>query len=366
MGTSVLYVYVVSALKTAIACCEDVIEVGRNMTSAASPLTELLRSTKPARNQLLQQRDYEGVKSLRESCFQEADSIKLGLQRDVRARHDTERRRLAHAREAALLQVHDKVQHELGDIENQWNDRRAGFDARQQQRFDQLERTARLREEAKPIVLSSYVRDLQQSEAKLARLHQYGEAAQVRRKIQHLEVQERGVAEIAKEDRVQRALDNKRRAMGQDDSNFRAKVKNELQLAMSRARREEERVKSKFDHIERDMRHAHSLELRKNPLQAPYERPAFIKPRQMESEAVVSAASMDNAMSASAASRGTEYLRRTQGSKLHVTSLCDLYRDGVPDTLRRSGETLRLGSDPTSPQRLDSRGVIDLSLPAVK
>jgi len=340
---------------------------------AASPLTELLHSTKASRQSMLQHRDYEGVKQLRQKCFDEAETIKAGLHAEVRARHETERRRLAKAREAALREVHEEVQRQLADIERQWAERRAGFDVRQRQRFEQHERTIRAREESKPLVFSSYVRDLQQSETRLATLHQYDESAQVRRKIQHLEIMERAAAEAAKEDRIQRTLDNKRRAMEQDDSNFRAKVKNELQLALSRARREEERVKAKFDHVERDMRHAHSLELRKNPLQAAYERPSFIKPRAAVENADVSAGSSeaggsptfspDNTTSASAAARGTEYLRRTQGSKHKVASLCDLYRDGVPSELQRSGTTLREGSDPTAPQRLDHRGLIDLSLP---
>jgi hypothetical protein len=329
--------------------------------SAASPLTELLHATKSARAQMLTDRDYEAVKSLRESCFARAEEMKSGMHADIRTRHETERRRLSRAREAALREVHEQVQKQMDDIEQQWEERRAGFDARQEQRFEQLERSIRAREEAKPIVLSSYVRDLQQSETKLASLHQYGEAAQVRRKIQHLENHERGLSETAQEERIRRALDNKREAMHKDDSNFRAKVKNELQLAMSRASREEERVKSKFDHIERDMRHAHSLELRKNPLQAPYERPPFIKSRTQ----VEGTVGPEAPTTASAAARGTEYLRRTQGSKYRVASLCDLYRDGIPDELLKTGQTLRLGSDPSAPQKLDHRGLIDLSLPAI-
>ena len=341
---------------------------------AASPLTELLHATKSQRQHMLQSRDYEGVKTLRQKCFDEAETMKSGLHAEVRARHETERRRLAKAREAALHEVHETVQKELDDIERQWADRRAGFDVRQRQRFDQHERTIRMREESKPLVFSSYVRDLQQSETRLANLHQYADSAQVRRKIQHLEVMERAAAEAAKEDKIQRALDNKRRAMDSDDSNFRAKVKNELQLALSRARREEDRVKAKFDHVERDMRHAHSLELRKNPLQAAYERPSFIKPRTTAASAEGSPTNSlaDSAgptfapsatSSASAAARGTEYLRRTQGSKQKVASLCDMYRDGVPTDLLRSGSTLREGGDPTAPQKLDGRGLIDLSLP---
>lgn len=334
--------------------------------SAASPLTELLHSTKAARLSMLSDRDYEAVKKLRQQCFDQAEEIKSGLHTDTIAKHETERRRLAKARESALQEAHERVVAELSEIEQQWDDRRSGFDARQQQRFEQAARSIRNREESKPIVLSSYVRDLQQSEAKLASLHQYDEAAQVRRKIQRLEDQERIAAEAAKEDRIQRALDITRRAIEQDDRNFRAKVKNELQLALSRARREEDRVKSKFEHIERDMRHAHSLELRKNPLQAPYERPSFIRPRRIESNADQSIFLPESSQSAaSAAQRGTEYLRRTQGSKLCVDSLCDLYCNGVPDHLTNAGNKLRLGSDPTSPQRLDRRGVIDLTLPPV-
>lgn len=310
----------------------------------SSPLSGLLHETKDTHRTLLQQRDYEAAQSLRDSCFERAAQLKAEMHAGVRRNHETERRRLLKAKQQALSQVHGEVVDELHRIEGHWSAKEDAHHERQHQRFEQFERTVRSREGAKPVVLSSYVRDLQQSEKRLADFHMYTDASVVRKKIQHREVEERAVAEAKREERVQKTLDLRRNAMRDEDSNFRAKVKNELQLAVFRATQEERRVRNKFSHIERDMAHAHQLELRKDPLQAPYQRPKFLRGGQL-------AQSDDSGIAAAAGHRGSEYLRRTQGPKLAVPSLCDMYRDGVPDELLAASNTTTV-HDPVSATRV--------------
>jgi hypothetical protein len=293
-------------------------------SSMTSPLADLLKQSKPDHAKLIASRQYEEASTLRQQCFDDAAFVKEQMHADVAERHTAERRRLRKSKDMALKQVHARVQSELDGIQDHWSVKKGERDARQAARYEDFERALRAKEATKPLVLSSYVRDLQQSETRLADFHMYAESSMVRRKISKREVVERGEAEAAREKRIQRGLAARRSVMVNDDSNFRAKVKSELHIAVFRAGNEEDRVHRKFGHVNHDMDHAHSLELRSNPLMSVYQRPKFLGLQQ-------------RATVASASDRGTDYLRRTQGSKFAVPSLCDMYADGIPTEVKQTG-----------------------------
>lgn len=275
-------------------------------------LTRLLHESRHRRKELLEQRDYAAAKELRESTFRLAADRKAEAESVIRERHAIERRRLQAAKEIALQKIHDAVTAEVAAIDAETEELHQELLKKQSERLEQFKRRVETQEAHRPAVMSSYIRDLQQSEKKLAVFHMYDECAQVRRKIRDQEEQEKAKLEDEKHHRVDSAIARKRAQFDNDEGFFRARAKNLHQLALFRAQQEEERVRRQFEHTERDMEHAHMRELQQNVLLQAYQTPKFIHlpPR-------------DNATSAS--TRGTTYMLRMHGSRFEIPSLCDLY-----------------------------------------
>lgn len=292
---------------------------------APSPLTQLLHDARPHHNALIEARDYAGAKELRAKCFSDAAKVKEQLTTEIVQRHDAEKRRLSRAKTLALAKAKVKVAKELDELAQLWADKEASHALRQGQRFELFERQVRTREVAKPVVLSAYVRDLQRSEKRLADFHEYDEAAMVLHKIKYQEVFERERAHTNREQRVDRTLELKRRQMEEEEASRRAMAKNAHHIAKFRAAQEEERVGKQFEHVERDMVHAQSLELRTDPLLKAYERPMFLKKSLARRSSPTSGSPSSGGATTHAGTRGTEYLMRLQGSKYAIPSLCERY-----------------------------------------
>jgi hypothetical protein len=303
-----------------------------------STLTKLLRENSAQRHKSIQNRDYETAQALREATFKQAADMKRELEEKRAKEHRIEARRLETARQLALEKVHNQVTEQLQHIETQWEQKNRLLEEKRKEREELFKVTETVRESHRPVVLSTYVRDLQRSEKRLADFHMYSDAAAVRRRIQKREVEEREEVIKGKEERVQKAVERKVKHHDEERKAFRRKMRNELALAKFRANNEEERIHNLYDHLQRDIQHCQTREQQINPLLAAYEKPRLRS----------AAASADAAKTLTHCHTGTLYFRKIQGSRFEVPSLCDLYAHTLGGT-KSAQITPRLEAIPKPP-----------------
>ncbi len=227
----------------------------------------------------------------------------------IRRGHSIEAHRLNIARDLALQKIKrdgaDRVNALGADLDRRFVDLINVHD-------DKLHIYRKLvseREEKRPVVLSPYVATLRQSEVQLAALHHFDEAHMAQRKLLEMESAERQRIHRLRERRIERAVEVKRHQFEDEQRTQFTKMKNVLRIAKDKSKEELKRTTMLFDHAARDMSHAQGREMQLNA----------------HSTTVVEL----EAGQRGPCERGTTFLRRMQGNRFSIPSLCDLYGGSV-------------------------------------
>lgn len=165
------------------------------------------------------------------------------------------------------------------------------------------------REHKRPIVLSPHVANLRQSEKQLAALHHFDDAQMALRKLTELESIERVRIAQHRDHRVERTVEVKRHQFEDEQRTQFTKMKNLLRIAKDRSAEDLKRTTMLFEHAARDMAHAHGRVMQRNVHSTKVAPP---EPGQ-----------------GGPSERGTTFLRRMNGNRFTIPSLCDLYGGSV-------------------------------------
>ena len=227
----------------------------------------------------------------------------------IRRGHSVEARRLLMAREIAVRKAQNDAASTLQSLGSELDRRFVDLANVHDDKLHIYRQIVSQREHKRPIVLSPQVKNLRQSETQLAALHRFEEAHMAQRKLLEQEALELQRIEKLRERRIEHAVEVKRHQYVDEQRTQFTKMKNQLRIARDKTNDELLRTTMLFDHVARDMSHAQGREMQLN--------------EHSTTEVMLAPGQRGRC------ERGTTFLRRMQGNRFAIPSLCDLYGSKV-------------------------------------
>jgi len=287
--------------------------------SKQSLLTRALKALEPERKQLIKNRDYMTIKSQREGAIQEVARIKkLQLKKTLKVQA-VENEKLQHASKIAIARLDSECDKQVTEAESEWGQKLKHLEVKHEKEASDLERSLREKESQRRNIHSTYVRDLQFAEKRLAQLHEYEDCAMTRAKIKQKEQEELRDMEKVKEERIQDCLQRLRDKQDEERRFAITKMRNAMAIARSTCESQKQINQYLFQNKNLQMYHAHTVERNTKISLEDYARPHWIKLPDRDRQA--------------ATSRGSQVFLQQVGDKYCIPSLCDMYGDKTQEEL---------------------------------
>jgi hypothetical protein len=230
-----------------------------------------------------------------------------------------ENEKLQKASQIAISKLDTECDAKVSEAEAEWDEKLKHLEIKQAKERDDLEAELWRKESQRRNIHSSYVRDLQLAERKLAELHLYEDCSMTRSKIEKKEKEELEAMEQAKEKRVANALERLAEKHDAERRFVLTRMRNAMVLARTESTHKKAINQYLFQNKDLQMQHAHAVERNTKVNLEHYARPKWIKLPDRNRQA--------------ATSRGSQVFLQQVGDKYQIPSLCDLYGDKSQEEL---------------------------------
>eukprot|EP00760_Papus_ankaliazontas_P016765 PhM_4_TR16835/c0_g1_i1/m.100022 len=284
-----------------------------------SLLTTALHAHSGERADLISSKEYGKARELRTEILKSVEEQKRLDADSQRRRHDIENEKLKLASKIAIQQLDAQCDAKVTELEGSWDEKRQHLREKHERELRIEEERVRAKEASRRNIHSSYVRDLQRAEKRLADLHLYEDCAMTRHKIVHLEKEELQEMERAKEKRIETALQRLRQKQEAEMRFLETRMRNGLVIAKTDAHSKKQVNHYRFQNKDLQMQHAHAVERNERVNLEAYHRPNWIRLPERDRQA--------------ATSRGSQVFQQQVGDKYDIPSLCDLYGNKTQEEL---------------------------------